>query len=144
MFWWSVGYLSSQYRKWQLSSKSTMAFRNALKSLKYENGSKFLKNQYFSLNAEIDFMLMSEVWSIENFLKNFEDSLFSFSKNEKLPIASMKQVIMILILEILKFDNIQSCLELGRKLYSYNATSAQCAYLNCIFLHLWRYGIEGY
>ena len=45
-------------------------------------------------------MFMTEVWLIENFGKNFEDSLFSFFQNEKLPKVSMKQVTMILVLEI--------------------------------------------
>ena len=89
-------------------------FRNALKSLKYENGSNFLKKQYFSLNLEIDFMFMTEVWLNENF------SLLSFFQNEKLPLVSMKQDIMTLVLEILKFDNTQSYPKFRWKLYSYH------------------------
>ena len=50
-------------------------------------------------------MLMTEVRLIENFRKNFDDSLFSFSQNEKLQIVSMTQIIMLLVLEISKFDN---------------------------------------
>ena len=60
----------------------------------------FLKNQYFSLNVETDFMLITEIWLIENFGKDIEDSIFSFFQNEKLPKVSMKQVTMILVLEI--------------------------------------------
>ena len=78
-------------------------------------------------------MFMTEVWLIENFGKNFEDSLFSFFQNEKFPLVFMKQDIMILVLEILKFDNTQSCPKFGRKLYSYDVTSASLAYLNLIF-----------
>ena len=65
--------------------------------------------------------------TIGNFAKNFEDSLIFFL------IVTMKQAKMILVLEILKFDNTQSCPKFGRKLYSYDVTSASLAYLNLIF-----------
>ena len=50
---------------------------------------------------------------LANFAKNFEDSLIFFL------IVTMKQAKMILVLEILKFDNTQSCPKFRRKLYSY-------------------------
>ena len=43
-----------------------------------------LKDQYLSLNVEIDFMLMTEVWLIENFGKDIEDSIFSFFSKPKI------------------------------------------------------------
>ena len=88
------GISSVSTRKWQPFSKNTIAFsgRNALKSVKYENGSSFLKNQYFLTKFKDRFYVHDRSMINWKFWQKFWRLPIFFFQDEKLPIASIKQV----------------------------------------------------